>query len=334
MKALVTGGGGFVGGAVARMLRARGDEVRSFARGDYPALRALGVDVVRGDLGDRDAVMRATAGVDVVFHVGAKAGVWGSLESYRRANVDGTAHVIAACRAHGVGRLVFTSSPSVVFDDGDLEGVDERAPYPTRFLAHYPATKAEAEQAVLAANGPGLATVALRPHLVWGPGDQHLVPRIVARAKAGKLRGIGDGHWKVDTTYIDNAADAHLAAAEELGAEGRCAGKAYFVSNGEPIAVGSMIDQILRAAGLPPVGRRVPERVAYAAGWVSELIYGALGREDEPMLTRFMVRQLSTAHWFDIRGARRDFGWAPKVRTEEGMLRLGAWIRGGGLAKG
>lgn len=329
MKALVTGGGGFVGGAIIERLLSRGDEVRSLARGEYPALAARGVEVLRGDLGDRAVVERATDGVDVVFHVAAKAGVWGTPESFRLANVVGTEHVLDACRARGVGKLVYTSSPSVVFGDGDLEGVDERAPYPERYLAPYPATKAAAERAVLAANGPSLATVALRPHLVWGPGDPHFVPRILARARAGKMRRIGDGHWKVDTTYIDNAADAHLAACDALQPGAPCAGRAYFISNGEPIPVGEMLDRMLAAGGLPPIRKSVPPALAVAAGWAFETVYRALGRDEEPPLTRFLVRQLSTAHWFDLGAARRDLGYQPRIDLDEGFRRLAAWLSRG-----
>ena len=327
MKALVTGGGGFVGGAIVSGLLARGDEVRSFARGHHSALAVRGVDVRRGDLCDREAVLRAVEGVDVVFHAAAKAGVWGAAESFRRPNVIGTQHVLDACRAHGVRKLVFTSSPSVVFDQRSLEGVDERIAYPARFLAPYPATKAEAERAVLGANSPALATVALRPHLVWGPGDPHFVPRLLARARAGKLRRVGDGHWKVDTTFVDNAADAHLNACDALAPNARCAGRAYFISNGEPIAVGEMLDRILAAAGLPPLQRSISPSFAVAAGWLAETAYRLLRRDEEPPITRFLARQLSTAHWFDIGAAKRDLGYRPRVGLDEGMARLAEWLR-------
>ncbi len=324
MRALVTGGGGFVGLAVVRALVGRGDHVRTLARGEYPEVLALGGEHVRGDVGDRDVVLRAVDGVDVVFHVAAKAGVWGRREDFVRANVEGTRNVVDACRVHGVERLVFTSSPSVVFAGLDQEGIDESAPYPSKFLADYPATKAEAEKLVLAASGPRLATVALRPHLVWGPGDNHIVPRLVARARAQKLRKIGDGHWKVDTTYIDNAADAHLSAADALAPGAPCSGRAYFVSNGEPVPIGEMIDRIVAAAGAPAVTRSVSPAVAYAAGALTELVYRALGRVDEPLITRFVASELSTSHWFDLSAIRRDLGWTPRVSLAEGMARLAA----------
>jgi nucleoside-diphosphate-sugar epimerase len=216
VKALVTGGGGFLGKAIVRLLHARGDEVRSFSRTPHPELTALGVEHCCGDLDDRDAVAAAVAGCDLVFHVAAKAGIWGPYQDFYRANVVGTRNVIDACRQHGVRRLVYTSSPSVVFDGHDMEGVDESVPYPRHFHAPYPQTKAEAEIMVLRSNGPELATVALRPHLIWGPEDNHLVPRILLRGRQGALRRIGDRPCLVDTIYIDNAASAHLLAADAL----------------------------------------------------------------------------------------------------------------------
>ncbi|MBA2575854.1 MAG: NAD-dependent epimerase/dehydratase family protein [Euzebyaceae bacterium] len=329
MRALVSGGGGFLGGAIVRRLLDRGWAVRSFARGAYPALAAAGVEVLRGDLADADAVGRAVAGCDVVFHVAARAGVGGAPSAYRAANVDGTVHVVAACRRHGVGRLVFTSSPSVVHRGDDLRGADESAPYATRHLAAYPATKAAAERVVLAADGPALATTALRPHLVWGPGDTHLVPRLLARARAGRLRFVGDGRALVDSTYVDNAAEAHLLAADRLAGDGAPAGRAYFVSNGEPRPVADLVNAILRAAGLPEEHRTVPFAAAYAAGAVAEVAWRVARRTDDPPVSRFLARQLATAHWFDLTAARRDLGYVPRVSLDEGFARLAEWLRPG-----
>ena len=233
LTALVTGGGGFLGRAVVEQLLARGDRVRSLARGVYPDLAALGVEVLRGDLRDAQAVGQACAGCDVVFHVAAKSGIWGRYDTYFEPNVRGTHNVLAACREHGVPRLVYTSSPSVIFDGRSMEGVDESTPYPHKYHSHYSATKALAEQAVLAANGETLHTLALRPHLIWGPWDNHLVPRIVRQGQAGTLRRVGDGTNKVDTTYIDNAARAHLVAADALETNPRAAGRPFFISQGE-----------------------------------------------------------------------------------------------------
>ncbi len=322
MKALVTGGGGFLGGAIATKLRARGDEVRSFSRGTYAGLQSLGVEHVQGDLADSEAVSEAVRDVDVVFHVGAKAGVWGPYADYFATNVTGTENVITACRREGVRTLVYTSTPSVVFGARDLEGVDESVPYASRYDTAYPETKAIAERKVLESNAPELATVALRPHLIWGPGDNHLVPRIVARGRAGKLRKIGRRPCLVDSIYIDNAADAHILAAEKLTPGAACAGKPYFISNDEPLPIFELINKILAAAGVPPVTRSIPVPLAVMAGWMMETVYRVLSITEEPPMTRFVAHQLATSHWFDISAARRDLGYAPSVTIDEGLERL------------
>lgn len=329
MKALVTGGGGFLGGAIVRQLLARGDSVRSYSRGGYPELEALGAEHHRGDLADADAVQRAVAGTDLVFHVGAKAGAWGPYREYHAANVVGTENILSACRRHEVGHLVYTSSPSVVFDGTDLEGVNESVPYPSHYEAHYPQTKAIAERAVRAASGARLRTVALRPHLVWGPRDNHLVPRIVARGRAGQLRRLTGPAKLVDTTYIDDAARAHLLSADHLrGADGATiSGKAYFISSGQPIALWELVDRILGAAGLPPIDKTIDPKVALRAGWLLERLYGLLRIEREPRMTRWVARELSTAHWFDISAARRDLGYEPAVSLDDGLRALAQWLQ-------
>jgi nucleoside-diphosphate-sugar epimerase len=315
MKALVTGGGGFLGQAIVKMLIERGDSVRSFSRSAHPELTDLGVEHAA-------AVSEACKGCDIVFHVAAKAGVWGPYDDFYRANVLGTANVIAACREQSIGRLVYTSSPSVVFDGSDMEGVDESVPYPEHFEAFYPQTKAEAEKLVLAANDASLATVALRPHLIWGPGDNHLVPRILERGRKGALRKIGSKECLVDTIYVDNAARAHLQAADRLAVGSPVAGKAYFLSQGEPLPVWEVVNRILAAGNLPPVRRTISPRLAYAAGALLETIYRLFSLPGEPRMTRFLARELSTAHWFDLSAARRDFGYDPQVSFDEGMDRL------------
>ena len=277
MNALVTGGGGFLGGVIVRRLVAQGDRVRSLSRRRYAELDALDVEQIQGDVADLGPTETAIQGCDVVFHVAAKAGVWGAYADYYRANVVGTQNVVAACRKHGVRRLVYTSSPSVVFDGRDLEGVDESIPYPKHYDAAYPQTKAEAERFVLAANGADLATIALRPHLIWGPGDHHLIPRILERGCAGRLRRIGRGNKLIDSIYIDNAADAHVLAADPLAPGSPVAGKVYFLSNGEPVPLWDLINRILATAGIPPVMRTVPIWMAYTGGWLLETAYSVLG---------------------------------------------------------
>jgi nucleoside-diphosphate-sugar epimerase len=324
MKALVTGGGGFLGRAIIEQLVARGDHVRSLSRGNYPELNALGVEAIQGDIRDAEAVASACRDIDVVFHTAAIAGIWGPWREFYETNVLGTQHVIDACRRHGVGRLVYTSSPSVTFDGHDQNGIDERAPYAARWLAHYPHTKALAEQRVLAANdGTRLLTCALRPHLIWGPGDHHLVPRLIDRARTGQLRRVGAGENRIDITYIDNAAEAHLLAAAALTPDSPVGGHAYFISQGEPVNCWQWIDELLALAGLTPVTNSIPLPIAYAAGAALEMTHRLLGRRDEPRMTRFLASQLGTSHWFDISRARSDFGYRPSVSTGEGMRRLG-----------
>jgi nucleoside-diphosphate-sugar epimerase len=326
MKALVTGGGGFLGGAVVRMLCERGDEVVSYSRSSYGALNALGVRQVSGDIADREALTAAAQGCDLVFHVAAKAGIWGDYTDYFHANVTGTGAVIAACRANGINRLVATGSPSVVFDGRDIEGGDESLPYPDHYEAHYPQTKMLSEQLVLKANSPDLATVSLRPHLIWGPGDNHLVPRIIQKAKAGRLRRIGNRPCLADTVYIDNAAKAHLLAADRLHPGSQIAGKAYFITNDHPVPLWDMVDRILAAAGLPPVKGKVSPELARLIGGGCEKIWTLLKLSGEPPMTRFVANELSTAHWFDISAAKRDLGYYPEVSMDEGLKRLRDWL--------
>ena len=327
-QVLVTGGGGFLGRAIVDHLLAAGFAVRSFARGDYPELREKGVTVIRGDLTDPEAVKRACDGCAVVFHNAAKAGVWGDFDSFYRPNVVGVKNILAACRSVGVGRLVFTSSASVVFGDADMEGADESVPYPAHPRSPYTATKTEGERLVLAANSPALRTLSLRPHLIWGPGDTQIITRILAQARAGKILRVGDGKNIIDTTYIDNAAAAHLLAAAALRDNPHASGRAYFISNGEPVNLWDFVNRILAMAGIPPVRRGIPKSVAVLLGTVIEKIHLALKLEGEPRMTRFLAEELSTSHWFDISAARRELKYEPQVSMEEGLRRLQAWLKG------
>jgi len=324
LNVLVTGGGGFLGKALRPKLVERADRVRSLSRADHPALREMGVETFRADLSD-PKLLEAVRGCDAVYHAAAKAGLWGPHAEFFRANVSGTASVIDACLVEGVPKLIYTSSPSVVFGASGQEGVDESLGYPESFLASYPETKAEAEQLALAANSERLAVVALRPHLIWGPGDNHILPRLVARRRAGRLRRVGRGNPLVDSVFVDNAADAHLLACDRLPALG---GKVYFLSNGEPMPLWDLIDGILDAAGLPPVEGTIPAPLAYGLGAALEAVYGLFGIRSEPPMTRFLAKELSTPHWFDIGAAKRDLGYAPKVSIAQGLRLLAESLQG------
>lgn len=328
MHALVTGAGGFLGRYLVEQLVARGDRVRTYSRGVYHELAELGVETVQGDVRDAAKFSAACESIDVVFHTAGVAGIWGPWSHFYGINSLGTQNAVSACLRHGVAKLVYTSSPSVTFDGTDQCGVDETAPYPKRWLCHYPHSKALAEQHVLAANGQqGLLTCALRPHLIWGPRDQHLIPRLLQRARRGQLRRVGAGNNLVDMVYVENAAAAHWMAADSLQPNSPVAGCAYFISQGEPVNLWHWINEIVALAGLPPVSRSVSLRTAWCAGAVLEAAYGLLRLEREPRMTRFLAAQLATSHYFDIRRAREDFGYVPQISTAEGMRRLGESLR-------
>ena len=331
MKILVTGGGGFLGQALCRGLVERGHQVISFNRGHYPVLAELGVGQVQGDLADAHALMHAADGVNAVFHNAAKAGAWGSYASYHSANVVGTQNVLDACRKQGIGKLIYTSTPSVTHRaTHPVEGgTADNVPYGENFQAPYATTKTIAEKAVLAANDAALATVALRPRLIWGPGDQQILPRLVERAKAGRLRIVGDGTNRVDTTYIDNAAQAHFDAFDHLAIGAACAGRAYFISNGEPKPMGELLNALLDAAGAPRVDKHLSFKAAYRIGSACEVLWKILPLKGEPPMTRFLAEQLSTAHWYDMAPATRDFGYVPRVSFDEGITRLKQSLQSG-----
>lgn len=322
MKVMVTGGGGYLGGAIVRSLVARGDEVISLQRGHYPELVRPGIQAIQGDMTDQATVDKASKDCDAIYHVAGLTGVWGSYQDYYHINVTGTECVLNACRTNGISKLVYTSSPSVIFHGNDEENVDESIPYPETYFNHYQRTKSTAEQMVLAANGDELATVALRPHLIWGPGDPHLVGRILERAIKGKLKLVSGKQNLVDTIYIDNAAQAHLCAYENLAIGSPCSGKAYFITNGEPRVMSEIINGILRAHDMPEVTSTVPASLLYTIGTLSEWIYTILNVKSEPMMTRFIAKQLSSAHWYNLDNARHDLGYEPAISFEEGMQRL------------
>lgn len=328
---LVTGGGGFVGLGVVRALCKMGVRTVVVGRHRYPAVEKLGALCMVGDIRDREFMVRACNNIDTVFHVAAKAGVWGSWDEYFSINVKGTENVLAACRENLVFRLVYTSTPSVVFNRGHLRGVDEATPYATDVLCHYARSKIMAEILVLNANSPLLRTTALRPHLVWGPGDTNLIPRLIERGRSGSLKIVGNGRNKVDISYIDNVVDAHIQAAVNLEHYGTAAGEAFFISQGEPVMLWEWINDLFIQLSIPPVAKSIPFDKAYRIGFVLEKMYGLLRIKQEPKMTRFVAEQLAKSHWFSIKKAEKILPYTPKVSTAEGVKKLVAWVREEGL---
>jgi 2-alkyl-3-oxoalkanoate reductase len=327
MRVLVTGGGGFVGRYVVERLVECGYPVRVLGRRRHAELDRLGVEMLQGDLADPVAVGRACDGVEIVHHVAACVELWHSAVELTRTNVEGTRNVVEACASRGVERLVFTSSASVVFGELDQKGVDESVPYPRRFTSLYPETKARAERLVLEANGRGrLRTVALRPHLVWGPRDTHFIPNLLARARRGGIVQVGDGRNLVDITYVENLADAHLLAARELGPDSPAAGRTFFISQGEPVEAWRFIGDLLERAGIARPTRRISYRRARLVGIACEMAWKLFRRDGAPPMTRFLAAQMSKSHYCDLSAARRLLGYQPRVSTAEGLERLGAGL--------
>ena len=296
------------------------------ARGDYPELKSLGVTLVRADTTDLPSLTEAATGCDVVFHTAAKAGVWGSHESYYRPNVLGTEMVIAACLATRVPKLIFTGSPSVVFDGRDQTNGTSALPYASPSSSHYSATKAASERLVLKANSKALATVSLRPHLIYGPGDPHLIPRVIDRASRGRLAFVGNGRNRVSLAFVDNAAAAHIQAADRLNFNATCAGRAYFINDPEPVVFGEWLTTLVSRLGLPSIKRSLSLPAAVAIGGVLEFVWTALRLNGEPPLTRSVARNLGLSHWYSIDEAVRDFGYAPPVKASDGFERTIDWF--------
>ncbi len=322
MKVLVTGGGGFLGTGIVRRLLARGDDVTVLGRRNYVHL-GNEVNQFQADIRDKETVMEATKGQDIVFHVAAVPGIWGSAKMFNGINIDGTRNIIEACRRQAVKKLIYTSSPSVIYDGTDMENVNESVLYPKSYQCDYSRTKAMAELLVLGANDvDGLATVSLRPHLIWGPEDPHLVPRLLNRAQKRRLVQVGPGKNKVDIIYIDNAVEGHLLASDALDLQSPVAGKCYFLSDGNPVVLWDWIKELLQKMEVPPINKTISYQRAKQLGGILEWVYGALNIKSEPPMTRFLASQLATSHYFDISNARKDFNYAPIVDQEEGMNRL------------
>lgn len=354
---LVTGGTGFLGSHLVDRLLEDGRQVTVVSRSRRPQLVARGVRVVVGPLHEPTVCTEAVDGAATVFHVAARVGVWGRHADFHRDNVVATKTLLHAAQAGGVKRFIHTSTPSVVYNGRDLAGANESLPLTTDCPSPYPLTKAQAEAAIIAANRKGFLTTALRPHLIWGIGDPHLVPRILARARAGRLRIVGEGKNLVDMVHITNATQAHLDAERALTKEpqppnastqSHChvirdngakvtdcneitplvnrtlspAGKAYFITNDEPVNLWDWINTLLTALGESPLTKSISLNSASRIGAVAETIWKTLRLNGEPPMTRFIAAELAKDHWFDLTAAKRDLGYAPKVTMEQGTAEL------------
>lgn len=332
MSTLVTGGTGFLGRKLVERLLCQNRQVVVLARHSAPDLAARGVRFITASLPDARAMIAACAGMETVFHVAAKVGVWGAYDDFFAANVAGTRALLEGCRQHGVRHFVYTSTPSVVYNGRDLTGADESLPLTADCPCAYPLTKAIAEREVLAVDQSELRTVALRPHLIWGVGDPHLVPRILARARANRLRIVGEGKNRVDMVHVENAVDAHLLAEASLrDQQSAVKGKAYFITNDEPVILWEWINALLTEIGEKPVTKRLSLRSASILGAACELLWRNLPLKGEPPMTRFVAAELAKDHWFNTSAAHRDLGYTPRITMEQGTRELIASLRQSGL---
>lgn len=322
-KVMITGAGGFLGQYIARKLSLNDQyDLYSFSRSHYPQLDQWKVIQRHGDLKNYEDVKRAFDGIDAVIHTASQVGMWGRYEDFYATNVTGTENILRAMKELKIKKLVYTSTPSVAFGRADLCGVDETTPYPEKYLTHYASTKSIAERKVLAANSKELSTVSLRPHLIFGPGDLNLIPRVIEAQKKGRLKIIGDGNNLVDVTYVENAADAHIMALEKLSPDQPIAGKAYFLGQG-PVKLWDFTNEILKHAGLPPVTKKISINTAYIIGLIIECVLKLIGKYDiHPPMTRFVALQLGKSHYFNHHNLEHDLGFKPSISIEEGIERL------------
>lgn len=324
MRALVTGGSGFLGRYIVEQLLQRGVNVTVLCRGHYPELTALPIRVEQGSVTDPDCVRNAMANQDWVFHVAAKVGYWGSYDDFYNTNVNGTQLIVKTAKALGVKKLIYTSSPSVTMNNIDIHNGNESLTYPKKYHSYYSATKAIAEQHVLAAHeANGLHTTAIRPHLILGPRDNHLLPRLLHKAQTGQLKQIGWHNNRVGVTYVENAAHAHILAA----LSDNTGGKAYFINEPEPVTLWPWLRDILKQLGAPPPRFTVPFTLAFGAGWFLETLYKILKIEKEPLVTRFIAAELYRNHYFSIERARRDFNYKPLFSIEEAQEKTLAYVK-------
>lgn len=328
-RVLVTGYGGFLGAAICRQLLELGFAVRGLARSVYPDLLKLGVQAIQGSVSSAECCREACRDCDAIVHTAAKAGVWGKWQDYYEVNTAATERLVQAAKAAKVRAFVHTSSPSVTFDGKHQSGVDETVAYPTQWLCHYPQTKALAEQIVLAAPTDGtLLACALRPHLIWGLHDPHLFPRVIERTRSGRLRRVGTGKNLIDVVHVENAAQAHVLAVQQLLAGNQQVNQqAFFVTDGAPVECWQWISRIIETAGQQIPKRSISFKAAYRIGAILEAVYTVSLVRAEPPMTRFVAAQLALDHYFSIDKARRLLGYKPAVNVDAEFERCGAWLR-------
>lgn len=326
MQVLVTGGSGFLGSKVTEKLLAMGGDmkVRILSRRNLPDFEKMGASVVLGDLTDFSSLKAATKGVDAVIHTAAKAGIWGDMEEFKEINQEGARKMLIAAEENGARYFIHTSTASVVYAGKDLLGVDESEPYDESFPDPYPVTKVFAEKLVLSKNSEYFKTLSLRPHIIWGPGDPHFLPRILGRARAGKLRLFKGGPYIFDSIYVDNAADAHIDALIKLKEGAPVDGRAFFIAQNEPLDSRDFINRILEAANLPPVKPTINPKLGRAAAKVIEFCWKLFKIKKEPPITVFSALNLTTSHYFNVERAKNLLGFVPKVSLDEGFVRLKA----------
>ena len=323
MKVFLTGGGGFLGSYIVKLLIKAGHEVTNLSRGDYPELRKIGVKTIRGDITDRELLLEIMKGYDACFHVASKVAMWGHTKDFYQQNVTGTENIIESCKVNGIKYLIYTSTPSVVFGEESISGGNEKLPYPSKTFSRYAFSKSIAEKKVIEAASKELMTTSLRPHLIFGEGDKNLIPRLIESAKKGKLKIIGCGENQVDVIYVENAADAHLQALEQMIASPEeINGQCFFIGQG-PIKLWPFINKILEKHQIAPIKKRVSFRMAFIVGAVIEGFLGLIRSYDiHPPMTRFVALQLSKDHYFSHEKAHQLLKWTPKVTIDEALSRI------------
>lgn len=320
MNILVTGGGGFLGMHLCRALLEQGHRIRVLGRGDYPELKRLGVECFKGDIQNYADCVKALEHQEVVFHTASKVAMWGRWQDFYQTNVIGTQNIVEAMKERGVLKLIYTSTPSVVFSNHDHLKAGPDTPYPAleEFQSRYAKSKAMAEQYVLSQHCPGkLLTVAIRPHLIFGPGDKNLIPRLVSKARKGRLRQVGDGKNWVDVIHVKNAVHAHLCAFDRLEHQSVIGGKAYFVGQEKPVLLWEFINRILAHHKVKPVCKSISFKKAYTLGSWAEKMYSFLNiYHSDPPMTRFVAMQLAMSHYFDHAPAKQELGYEPIIGLE------------------